>query len=64
MSDNNLVCIRGVLKNLDNLKKFTFKNNPDEFIEAAGGKSKAKKGKLQKIIEAFQTMPAHKCIYV
>ena len=64
LSDNDLVCIRGVLTKLTQLKKLIFKNNPDEFISSAGGKTKAKKGNVAKTVDLLNNVPAHRCIYV
>lgn len=62
ISENNLVCARGVLGKLVNLKKMVYGGNP--LLNTATGRNKAKKGKVTEDIATFNAFPKENCIYV
>ena len=62
ISDNNFVCIRGVLNDLENLKKMIYGGNP--VLNEATGRKKAKKNKVKTDIGVFNSFPKENCIYI
>merc|ERR1712037_866910 len=61
VSNNNIVCARGVFTDLKP-KKINYGGNPA--LQKLTNRSKAKKGKALQDIETFDSIPKDHCIYV